>query len=332
MSYLKNKEKYWEKEEWKEKYSNFLCYAFDGESEKSVKWYMDPYADPDSLNTNCTALYQDITTFLNIKEEELSKKLKEKFVYVYEPLESPYIQVKTDQTDNILFYLKTDQFGFSAPCKAKSHPYDSYILLDEDRQQRCIRIHNVAKWIFDSRSLGGCFVWPLDERADKRLDVAYNRLRGGSIKRKGGSYIQDRVDLTLLELKYIIERGDLEQSFYDKLILGNQFKLKANMKTWLEHFNGNFKNYVEFFCFDDFVDGNEIINILKDSCLSKENINVKEIYNDGQCRIDDKTLETMLIKLNKMIVQRSQKMECIVNSLKKTTCRKENFAVAERKA
>lgn len=140
------------------------------------------------------------------------------------------------------------------------------------------------------------------------------------------------MDLTLLELKYIIERGDLEQSFYDKLILGNQFKLKANMKTWLEHFNGNFKNYVEFFCFDDFVDGNEIINILKDSCLSKENINVKEIYNDGQCRIDDKTLETMLIKLNKMIVQRSQKMECIVNSLKKTTCRKENFAVAERKA
>ena len=324
MSYLKNNEKYWEEGEWIEKYSDFLCYAFN---EENVNWYMDPYTDPDSINTNCTALYQDITTFLNLKEEELNGKLKEKFVYVYEPLESPYIQVKTDQTDDILFYLKTDQFGFSAPSEEKSHPYDSYILLDKDRKQRCIRIHNVAKWIFDSRSLGGCFVWPLEKNKN---NFVYNTSRGGSKKTRGGSYIQDRVDLTLLELKYVIERGDLEQSFYDKLILGNH--VEGNMKTWLDHFNGKFKNYVDFFCFDDFVDGTEIINILDDSCLSQENISVKQIYSDGKCIINDEMLEKMLIKLDKMIVQRSQKMECIVNSLKKTTCRKENFAVDERKA
>ena len=269
MSYLKKgKESYWDKKEWIKSYSRFLCCAIYEE-----KWNQDPYMDPDSIYTNCTALYRDITKFLNIKEKELEGKLKERFVYVYEPLESPYIQVKMDQADDILFYLKTDQFGFSAPSKEKSHPYDSYVLIDEDRKKRCIRIHKVAKWIFDSRSLGGCFVWPLDERPNKTLDVDYNRLRGGSIK--GGNYIQDRVDLTLLEIKYIIERGDLEQSFYDKLILGNQFKIKTNMKTWLKHFNGKFKNYVEFFCFDDFVDGNEIINILKDYCFSKDNIKVK---------------------------------------------------------
>ena len=156
-------------------------------------------------------------------------------------------------------------------------------------------------------------------KKDDGGDVFYKHKRIGHMNQ----------DIYLYKFRSMTSKYKTFDEFYQTLSIEQKEEWDENFKLENDPRITKIGNFLRKTSLDELP---QIINILKDSCLSKENINVKEIYNDGQCRIDDKTLETMLIKLNKMIVQRSQKMECIVNSLKKTTCRKENFAVAERKA
>lgn len=51
----------------------------------------------------------------------------------------------------------------------------------------------LANYVYKTRTLGGSFLWP------KSLCSTYNKSRG--IR----NYIEDRVDLTLLEIKHIYE-------------------------------------------------------------------------------------------------------------------------------
>ena len=51
----------------------------------------------------------------------------------------------------------------------------------------------LANYVYTTRTLGGSFLWP------ETLWKDYNKSRGN------GNYIEDRVDLTLLEIKHYFE-------------------------------------------------------------------------------------------------------------------------------
>lgn len=329
-SYLKKSikdEKYYNSiEEWKEVYKPFLRQLYN--NDKIAGQYKDPYRDPDSYYTNAKKFYRDMATFLNKSEVKLKDKLNGEFVYSYDEDEK---FIKVVEGEETLFYLKTDQLGFSAPSEKRSHPYDTYIKIikqsNDENKEKAIEnaIEDVAKWVYESRTIGGAFLWALEDNysgsSDKpkpQHDFQYNRIRGGS--EKGGSYIEDRVDLTLLEIKTVLETEN-------NCLLANQYKYKKNMQRWLNHFKKEgysaFETYVEFFCFDAFVyEKSNIINILsldlKESEISSskktyksidEIYGKKEIYGEEgvQHKIDD--MKKMLNNVNWLINERTAKIE-----------------------
>lgn len=239
MSYIVKQSGYYEeKEEWITEYIPFLRKAF---IEK--EWNGDPYKDPDEGKSSAIKYYEDLKRFL-IKREEVVEGLHEVYEYSFDALSDPYGIKVTNKENDEFFYLKSDQFGFSSPSKKGTHPYDSYILNSNCSDEA---IRNVADWIFNCRSLGGAFLWPMEKRKDGKWNCnpVYNTLRGGSSTRRGPGYIEDRVDLTLLEIK----------SFFDgkqDSILSNQCKEGSNMRRWLSHFK-RYEKFIEFFCFDEFV-------------------------------------------------------------------------------
>lgn len=337
-SYLKKSikdEKYYNSiEEWEKVYRPFLMQLY--KIDKIADQYKDPYRDPDSYYTNAKKFYRDMATFLNKREEEFHNhnRLNGKFKYSYDKDEK-FIKVVEDEVT--LFYLKTDQFGFSAPSEEQSHPYDTYItkIIEQSNDQNKEKeiedaIKDVAKWVYESRTIGGAFLWALEDNysgsSDKpkpQHDFQYNRIRGGS--EKGGSYIEDRVDLTLLEIKAVLETEK------NNCLLANQYKNKKNMQRWLNHFKKEgysaFETYVEFFCFNDFVDKEyNIINIISSNLNVKRNdeSNViyksidekvygkKEIYAGGKVLLEIDVMKKMLNNVNWLINMRTMNMKEII--------------------
>lgn len=248
-----------------------------------------------------------------------------KFIYSFDISSYPYIKVEEADEEgkhSHLFYLKPDQFGFSAPSKNKNHPYDTYILKSEVKGDA---IKDVGKWVYKSRTIGGSFLWPLEvDQKGKPIDnIQYNLRRGGSCK--GGAYIEDRVDLTLLEIMMVLEdRKDVKvilDKYYDK-----------NMRKWLNHFK-SFDIYTSFFCFDESFlrvfakEEKGLINIIDSNIeennyieLLEEDIGIKRIYeihrqnkqNVGKLRLNNEQLKTMLNNVNLLIEKRTERMEEII--------------------
>lgn len=113
------------------------------------------------------------------------------------------------------------------------------------------------------------------------------------MKRGVNSYIEDRVDLTLLEIQAfydLIQSGEWDRFFAEQRQKGkceslviNSSKDWENIKEWLNHF-GSFENYVDFFAFHAFVDvkdGYKVIDITsKNKAILKP---WKELlYNENQ--------------------------------------------------
>jgi hypothetical protein len=120
-------------------------------------------------------------------------------------------------------------------------------------------------------------------------------------------WIEDRVDLTLLEIKKAIEKGG---DLCNRNIQG------SNMEKWLGHF-GSFKKYVEFFCFEPFVDTKGKYTPF-DITQEKENgsfiaIDESEDYKDREkhtiFRLSDNQQEIMFKNLTEMIQARSVAMQ-----------------------
>jgi hypothetical protein len=234
-----------EADKWKEKYKNFLRNLIDSEEIKGN----GPYQDPDCNGSNIHAAFcEALTIFLNAREEKYKKILNGRYYYVCQKLdECTQIAVYTSEDyrkeKKPCFYLKSDQFGFSAPSDKRIHPYDVYLLCVENEKKE-EAIENVANWICESRTIGGAFLWPMES--------IYNRKRGGSIRQKGTNspqyYISDRVDLTLVEMKHIYDGQTLAEGD----LLYNCYNKEQYMQPWLDHFK-DFKTFCKFFCFQDFV-------------------------------------------------------------------------------
>lgn len=292
---------------WKGEYIN--CFSesyFSSSSAKSAVRLM--YRDPDTTYKKGFDhhFFEQLVEFLRKRECQLKDKLEGKYEYAFE--ESKGIKVKNKSND-VPFYLKSDQLGFSAPTNEKVYPYDLFLM----KSRKCDKaLNQVADWIIGSRTLGGSFLWPVS------FYEAYNMRRGGTIKSNRSHYIQDRVDLTLWEIYYWYHEKK-------KLTIMTRIKnkqAKEDLKKWLSHFK-DFQTYIEFFCLEAFVSKEKSIksaNLRPINILSSkveepkwgekgENPKI-EISLD----LEFNTIADMLKGLNKKILIRSEKMEQIISS------------------
>ena len=244
-----------------------------------------PYQDPDEW-PGCS-YYWELTRFLNKRESWLEDKMK-KMGKAYQPYryiapnkckkhegakwkqgsDTNEIIVKGDNNEE-KFRLKSDQFGFSvgdSRAKFNSHPYGYLCKLVEKekktKKEKDEVCEVIEKCIYHTRTLGGGFLWqvdPGDARNQKAVYGYYNMQRGTN------SYIEDRVDLTLLEIKHLFEwlgmpkdKHKEDTLFSGDLLSSRVIKCKEEKGVreyieWLLHF-GTFENFIRFFCLDDFVD------------------------------------------------------------------------------
>lgn len=292
-----------------------------------------PYKDPDEVGNN-PQFYSDITKFLTKqKGNYFDKELEFK-----EPTKSRKkpgdrtITVQKDENDYL--YLTSDQFGFSANKKGiydeKNHklnekyPFVKYVKNGGVKSL-------VGDTIWNTRTIGGSFLWPKVEDNRGYWVSTYNTERGvgkNPVHVDDDFYIEDRVDLTLYEIKEFYE-AYIESKDYDS-VKKNMSKDSLILRycdskeifIWLSLF-GTFENYVNFFCFNDFVNNIDGKYYPKDifSGESINNENIKE-YRDktgktykfiqrNACKED---LETAFINLIAWTSARSARIETIISN------------------
>ena len=272
--------------------------------------FFDKYTDPDGIYKkknhyvyNNSDHYENYANGLN--------KLNDNFTVSFnQDDEKPGIVIKNNNTDEY-FCMKSDQFGFSAPSEKFNHVYDKY-LCNQTNEKLEEAIGKVDKWIQNTRNPGGSFLWPMeiiDNKNNYDLNPAYNIRRGGSLFRRGGSYIEDRVDLTLFEVKEAIELLNNKKKKIDGNVLIEKCMTKT-MRKWLLQFK-SFEEYVKFFAFQPFVDEENDwmpYDILTDphTSLTQESINK---YRTKRCLYDKETInkyETIIDNVCNMIRQRNK--------------------------
>ena len=298
------------------------------------------YFDPDVEENSSFDFYRNLTMFLNAQEKKLSGKLEKRYIYFFNQTNPYGIEVREKIQGKIsgpIFYLKSDQFGFSAPKslnELKEHPYDTFIRLNNNSDEAK---KDVLRWLYLTRGLGGSFLWPMeyDGRGGYIENPRYNSARGGTrgaaLKGKNNYwyYIEDRVDLTLNEIKQVLEYIGTDHPELQGNNLWNCCLPETNMVKWLRHFK-YFKTYVEFFKFEDFVDKDFIPYDITENKKNKKAENIIDIQrykgekrprkiwtgNDGG--MNGEQLKDMFDYLSEKIKQRSGVMEkCIKNSMKK---------------
>lgn len=265
-----------------------------------------PYVDPDMMARSGERagkrinplFYSDLCAFLNRQE-------KQKF----------YTFTDSDLTirSKLGIELISDQFGFSAPGSFK-HPYDVYLIkCKEEGRDKDGAIRNVIKWVTESRTLGGSFLWPKNIWRDGKW--GYNSARGGPNNPNSRSYprfyIEDRVDLTLCEIKHYLNN---ENQTGD--ILPGCIKSSKEEK-WLRDFK-DFAGYVKYFCFEPFVDQNNSYlpyDIVKSDLFNGKKVCLDETSPDYKNReegsiylLSSDELEKMFNNVNIMLKERSSLM------------------------
>lgn len=303
----------------------------------------NPYIDPDEIDyVDKIPFYADLTEFLNIREDEFVENGKIDNKYIYLPpkkskllceLESgitkqdypvtkkiyeEYKKIKKnldnlddkkitvyDKKHKCYFYLTSDQFGFSfngtAACNSK-YPYGKYfhMLMSKNLSKEKLEkeLMFIAKSVNDTRTIGGSFLFPT--KVLPKRSCAYNKARGAD------SYIEDRVDLTLLEIKHTYEK-DYEKNYTRDILYNQYYNEETYMKKWLKHFK-TFKNYADFFCFDgNFVNGDKIIDIT-------ENKYLPELYKKVLENLTVDVLRKTLDNVSSLTLKRSKEIEEIINS------------------
>lgn len=299
----------------KNRYKEFIDSLLNDKKIKDNYYY---YVDMDGrYSYEYYNYYYLLTLFLNLREAEFCNNniINPDDMYYYQLGKEKYINVFKISDDKIeyQFSICSDLFGFTG-CPSSilkkfnlylknhscsSNKYNYYplskilvefklgILKDIDISSK------INDYIYDTRTIGGAFIWPKPTKFDN-----FNRDRGIN------SYIEDRVDKTLLEIKYYYENNS-------KILKPSKYK---NECKWLDHFKSkrndlnSFKNYVDYFMLNDFVDEKynpvSIID-LKVLVFSKN----KEISNE----YSSEQLIKMMDNLKNMIIKRSMLIEKYLN-------------------
>ncbi|MCR5733747.1 MAG: hypothetical protein K6G22_03975 [Lachnospiraceae bacterium] len=271
---------------------------------KTGKKDINPYTDPDIAGNGFVynqPFYELLTDFLNEQNKETEKDLLFEPPVPFSEKGSPYDRTILLSVKGMELHLGPDQFGFSAFGDDLRNPYYSYVCRHQDPETA---FRYTAECLYDTRRAGGCFFWPKVQYR-RNLSCMYNNLRGI------GSYIQDRVDLTLLEIKNYLDNKNCYEGAYKADLLHTMISGKKDdtTKRFLDLFD-DFNDYVRFFCFEDFcVFENETyhpVDITKD--LKTEN-DLKLSRNTPKIQdLSLKDLEVMLGNLCNMIKCRSAKV------------------------
>ena len=278
------------------------------------------YTDPDGKKN--TGFYKDLSDFLNAAR--ISRKNDK--IISFEANEAPYgmitVYYKDQYGNEQHFTVHSDQLGFSAVCLKyfrKNYPLSRYLemqknKLDKLKNKSDKKLETVAKflseYVYTTRTLGGSFLWPED---------CY---KGYNMERGNGSYIEDRVDLTLLEIKHIYKFRELEnQLIYGKDYLFKRYKNQYADK-WFGFFD-SFEDYVDFFMFNDFVEDISTngkkeympINILTGKRFKTDYPGYEM---DTLKDIKEYKLKAMLERVRDMVEKRTIRMEDLINEYKQT--------------
>ena len=288
--------------------TNYKTYENKGDAEKERKiiWkqlgdsetaYCDIYIDPDGKEN--TDFYNALSDFLNASR--ISRKNNK--ILSFEANEAPYgmitVYYKDKKGEEHHFTLHSDQLGFSAVpwiYFSNKYPLSRYFEMQKNKEAAKF----LTDYVLATRTLGGSFLWPESWHKD------YNRERG--IK----NYLEDRVDLTLLEIKHYYEyRGDL---------LFRQYK-NPDAYKWFGFFK-SFEDYVDFFMFNDFVDATVTdgkkeympINILTGKAFETD---YPERKTNALKKASEEELKKMLDLVMIKVKNRTIRMEKLINEYKK---------------
>ena len=279
-------------------------------SESSNKLYIDPDKKENE------EFYRELSNFLNASR--ISRKNNK--ILSFEANEAPYgmitVYYKDKYGNKQHFTVHSDQFGFSAvPCIyfRKNYPLSRYLEMQKNKSDKDpdAVAEFLANYVYTTIKLGGSFLWP------ETLWKDYNKSRGN------GNYIEDRVDLTLLEIKHYFEYRDLDDKKKFKYSGDILFRYYDNLdaQTWFGFFD-SFEDYVDFFMFNDFVDKDKQtkeytpINILTGEAFETDYPGYKK---DTLKEIEDeKQLKEMLERVRDMVEKRTKKMEDLINEYKQT--------------
>ena len=254
--------KHYEEESFEDEMTEYLM---DHENKKS------PYIDIDSVdgkNPLCPSYYEDLSLFLQI-----SLQSKDKNTMVIAPEKQSDKEYVDDRKIAMIknsqpFLLTSDTFGFSGGgetviCSDPKmnnkgyYPYGSLFELSRginvnEKKKICSFI---SKCINDTRTLGGAFVWPVNMIWNNEKWKGSSRTSQYNFRRGTGCYIEDRVDLTLLEIYHYVDK----KSKTDYFNIWKEDILKACLNSqdiwledWLDSFD-SFKEYVELLMFHPFV-------------------------------------------------------------------------------
>lgn len=262
------------------------------------------YNDPDKKEN--VDFYNDLSDFLNAASCEHRKDL----LFKANGLSKKGIMVYRKKDKKEYFTIQSDQLGFSADTWiyfSTKYPLSRYFEMQKNKEAAKF----LTDYVLATRTLGGSFLWP------ETLHEQYNKHRGN------GSYIEDRVDLTLLEIKHYFEYRELDDKKNFKYSGDILFRYYDNLdtQTWFGFFD-SFEDYVDFFLFNGFVDKDEQtneytpINILtgepfEKGYLNSETNTLKDIK-------DEKQLKAMLDLVRDMVKTRSGDMEDLINEYKQT--------------
>jgi hypothetical protein len=220
------------------------------------------------------------------------------------------------------FTIQSDQLGFSAVpwiYFRKNYPLSRYLEMQKNKLDKLKNKSDIdvvadflTKYVYTTRTLGGSFLWP------ESLWSTYNKNRGN------GNYIEDRVDLTLLEIKHYFEYRDLDDKKkfkYRRDILFSRYKI-PDAQTWFGFFD-SFEDYVDFFMFNDFVEDIGIggkkeympINILNGEPFEKDCLYYEEDILKNIC---EKGLKDVLERVMNMVANRTKNMEKLIAKYNQT--------------
>lgn len=261
------------------------------------------YNDPDKKEN--VDFYNDLSDFLNAASCEHRKDV----LFKANGLSKKGIMVYRKKDKKEYFTIQSDQLGFSADTWiyfSTKYPLSRYFEMQKNEEAAKF----LTDYVLATRTLGGSFLWP------ESLYKDYNPGRGRA-------KIEDRVDLTLLEIKHYFEYRELDDKKkfkYSGDILFSRYKF-LDTQTWFGFFD-SFEDYVDFFLFNGFVDKDEQtneytpINILtgkpfEKGYLNSETNTLKDIK-------DEKQLKAMLDLVMRKVKARSVNMEKLIAKYNQT--------------